>query len=656
MKKVLGIDTGGTYTDAVIYDYQTEQLIDKNKAITTHYDLLEGITEVITSLKQELLSEIELVALSTTLATNALVEGQGARVGLLLLGYEQEYLEKFKFDQQIPTKEIRVIEGKFDIKGIETEPLAEEKIKQAGIDWQDKVDAIAIAGYMSVRNPAHELRAEEILSGLVDLPLVCGHRLSSKLNLIKRATTVVLNASLIPLIKELCQKVKQVLTAKGIDAPLMIVKGDGSVVKDEVILTKPIETILSGPAASIIGAKHLSRIDDLVVVDMGGTTTDIALIDDGSPQLATDGAEVEDWQTCVESIKFRTIGLGGDSEISLNRECEIKLGPQRLIPYAVAATNYGCIITELEDIVEKKLEFKQGQFLILNRDAEYLDLNQREREVIELLESGPKSLAQLKKELELINLQFLGVERLERLEVIKRIGLTPTDILHVLGEYTHWSQEAAQLGYELLFLELKNKLRYRLAVGEANLEAERFAIELKNKVVKKVAREVGLQLVRQNSKVSQYDNLGEVIEHSFDKFERFNWDFQLEIPIVTIGAPAQAYLQHLSQYLTAEIIVPQDYEVANAVGAAVAKVIVNEELLIKKVEGSYILYYSQGREKFSGLNEALTAAQELGKKKVLEQAEISGAKRMEFSCQVQREGLGSLVAAKVICKVVGDVI
>ncbi len=137
---------------------------------------------------------------------------------------------------------------------------------------------------------------------------------------VKRATTAILNAHLIPIIHQLIESVKRVFQEQNIVAPLMIVKGDGSLMSESVIQDRPIETILSGPAASVIGAKYLleqsGEVQNAVIVDIGGTTTDIALLKEGLPRLNPNGARVGNWQTNVIAIDIRTIALGGDSQIT----------------------------------------------------------------------------------------------------------------------------------------------------------------------------------------------------------------------------------------------------------------------------------------------------------------------------------------------------
>ncbi|ADL11905.1 hydantoinase/oxoprolinase N-terminal domain-containing protein [Acetohalobium arabaticum] len=627
MNIILGIDAGGTYTDSVLYDRGNQELIDKNKALTTYYNLTEGINNTITGLKEEWFDTVELVTLSTTLATNAIVEGRGGRVGLLLLGYDQQLMEQFTLDEEIPGKKREIIKGRFNTRGEKIESLDEEEIEKIIKKWQGSIDAVAISGYMSPRNPAHELKAKGILAEMTDLPVVCGHELTNKLNSIQRATTVALNASLIPMIKELNQKVKEVLQVNGIEAPVMMVKGDGSLVSSQAVIDKPIETVLSGPAASTIGAKHLGEVNEGVIVDIGGTTTDISVIKDGYPDLNSDGAVVGGWLSSIEAIKFKTIGLGGDSRIYFNQDGELKIGPKRVIPYSAAAVEHREVLTDLHRMSEEKVSGARREFLTLNRAGVDIEFNKQEEQIINVLETGPKSIAQIVESIGLVSHRILDLERLERLGVIKRIGLTPTDVLHVLGEYTIWEEEAAELGLELLMKRMKSD---KLTLAE----------KLKERVINKEAKEIIAYLISQDYEDYNQNRCGlceRLIESCLtEETKNFLLDFKSQLPIVALGAPAEAYMSNLDDYLETDIIVPENYEVANAVGTAVGRILIKQEVEIKVRGNDYIVHAPGRKKEFIDLEEAVEWAKQKGKKAAVKEAKTAGAKSIEVEIEVER--------------------
>jgi len=160
---------------------------------------------------------------------------------------------------------------------------------------------------------------------MCDLPVVCGHELSVRLNYVERANSAVLNARLLPLIKELLQAAGESLRQRGIDATLMVVKGDGTLISEQVACQRPVETILSGPAASVNGAQVLTGQKQAVVVDIGGTTTDTAMLENGTIRISERGASVAGWRTAVDAAKLTTIGLGGDSHLDFTADRKLVL-------------------------------------------------------------------------------------------------------------------------------------------------------------------------------------------------------------------------------------------------------------------------------------------------------------------------------------------
>jgi len=340
MRYGLGIDAGGTYTDGVIYDFSTKKIIAKGKALTTKQDLGIGISNVILTLPPDQLRRVDLVSLSTTLATNAIVEGIGNTVGAIVLGFDRYDLDK------IAHKPLRSVRGKTDILGVELEALDEEGLRRMVEDLEQKEmpSAYAVSGMVGVKNPAHELRAKEIVENLTHKPVVCGHEVSNRLDSIRRTNTAILNARLLPIIEELIDKIKNRMVQFEIHAPLMIVRADGRLMSEATAKLHPVETILSGPAASIWGARFLTNVQDGLVIDIGGTTSDIALIVDGEPLLSPHGARIGDWTTNVRSVDIDTIGLAGDSTVSVSRNGELSLGPRRAVPIAVLGHEQSGII------------------------------------------------------------------------------------------------------------------------------------------------------------------------------------------------------------------------------------------------------------------------------------------------------------------------
>ena len=313
----LGLDTGGTFTDAVLLE-EGRGVIASAKALTTPWNLAIGIGNAIRAVLGLLPAgssreDVSLVSVSTTLATNAVVENRFSPVCTLLIGFDDAMVERSGLQRPVGGGLVVRVRGGHTATGEESSALDEAAVALAVAEHDSRVEAFAIAANFSVRNPAHELRARKLIRALTPKPVTCAHELSSKLDAPRRALTAALNARLTPQIRHLIEALARVLAEAAIEAPLMIVKGDGSLMQAQVALEYPVETILSGPAASVVGAGFLTGLDDFVVSDMGGTTTDIAVVAGGRPVIRAEGALVGGWRTMVEAIDVRTSGLGGDS-------------------------------------------------------------------------------------------------------------------------------------------------------------------------------------------------------------------------------------------------------------------------------------------------------------------------------------------------------
>ncbi|HSX75833.1 MAG TPA: hydantoinase/oxoprolinase family protein, partial [Shinella sp.] len=350
---LLGIDTGGTYTDAVLYS-ETAGVVARAKALTTRHDLSVGISgavEAVLETARAPVSAIGLVSLSTTLATNALVEGQGGRAGLVMIGFGPEDLKRDGLADALGNDPVLFLPGGHNVHGDET-ALDMAALEEALPVLAETVSSFAVAGYFAVRNPSHEERVRARIREVSHLPVTCSHELSSKLGGPRRALTTLLNARLVSMIDRLIGACEDYLDRRGIHVPMMVVRGDGALISAAEARLRPIETILSGPAASLVGARHLTGLDNAIVSDIGGTTTDVAVLDGGRPKLDAEGAVVGGYRTMVEAVAMRTFGLGGDSEVRVNDrglKATFELGPRRFMPLSLAsALHPGAIVPVLE--------------------------------------------------------------------------------------------------------------------------------------------------------------------------------------------------------------------------------------------------------------------------------------------------------------------
>jgi len=598
----LGIDAGGTYTDAVIVSFDTQTLLAKAKALTTRDDLSRGIAEAVGQLPTELLARVQLVSLSTTLATNAIVEGKGGNVGALLLGFDEYDLAR------IAHTPVWVVRGRTDITGHEIEPLDEAGLRVAVAEMleRERVDAFAISGMVSVMNPAQEIRAKEILAELTDKPIVCGHELSMQLDTIKRTVTATLNARLLPIIADLITQVKSVMAGAGVQAPLMVVRGDGTLMSEELARRTPVETILSGPAASVCGAQFLSGVRDGLVVDIGGTTSDIALIIDGQPMVAARGARVGEWSTNVRAVDIETVGLGGDSVVEFTRDRRLAIGPRRAIPLSFLADRYPQILTECRRLWKQRDNRSQLiqplECFVRVKASTGGDLTEREERTLAALADGPLSREQLAERIEAMAPSLVPVTRLETLGYLLRSTLTPTDVMHHLGIFTAWSREAAELGLQF-FAHRAGVSIERLAEFTLDTFSYWMTVHLLHRLVRHQrpvpdfpagpADRALLDMLADRTNIH-----GLTLQAHFDH------------PLIAIGAPAGALAPEAARKLGAQVTIPEHAEVANAVGAITGALTLITEATITPADDHFLVHTPTLRKAFANLDAAKAWAEQ----------------------------------------------
>jgi N-methylhydantoinase A/oxoprolinase/acetone carboxylase beta subunit len=581
----LGLDTGGTFTDAVLLA-DGRRVIASAKALTTSWNLAIGIGDAIRAVLANApdgagRDHVSLVSVSTTLATNAVVEGRFSPVCTFLIGFDDAMAERSGLLRNDGVL-VRVAGG-HGAAGDESAALDEAAIERAVREHQARVDAFAVAAHFSVRNPAHELRTRQIIRALASKPVTCAHELTSKLDAPRRALTAALNARLTPQIRHLIEALSRVLADQSIDAPLMIVKGDGSLMKAELALEYPVETILSGPAASVVGAGFLTGLADFVVVDMGGTTTDIAVVSAGRPAIRAEGALVGAWRTMVEAVDVRTNGLGGDSEVFFDRQSRLRVGPRRAMPLCLLAHSFPGILPRLRGIAElERLPDYPTQFAFRNPErSPPAHLPALERRIWDGLNLEPRPVASVVG-------SRAGQEALRRLGdagLATIAAFTPSDALHVLDRQHGWCREAADCGARILATAERNARALRTAASPAAI-CER----TREHVVRHSSRLVLDAALAQDPGIEARDGrwgaLGDRLIDDTVAGERFSDLLQATIglarPLVAIGAPVGAYYPEVARRLNAALHIPAHAEVCNAVGAVAGVVSQTVEILVNQ--------------------------------------------------------------------------
>lgn len=632
MKIGLGIDTGGTFTDSVILDMENGTVIQKAKALTTAEDLTIGIENSISMLGSDELQRISLVSLSSTLATNSVVEGKGCRVGLVLIGMEMR--------GPMPAERFVEVSGGHNLNGLEQETLDVAKVESFLDSTRGKVDALAVSGLLSVRNPDHELKVKAMIKDRCPLPVVCGHELSSQLGFYERTITAVLNAKLIPIIADLIAAVKKVLARFGIKAPLMIVKGDGSLMSEIMAGLRPVETVLSGPAASIVGAKFLTGEKDAVIVDVGGTTTDIGIMRNGRPRLDPEGALIGGWRTRVKAVDIMTSGIGGDSRIIVSRD-GFTISPVRVIPLCIASKKHPEILRKLTnmaaEVPRQRTRYNDAgqipqlvEFFLFSKEANNADLSPQDRAFLETVRKGPINIFEIA-EATGIDPSIFSARHLEDLGLVVRCGLTPTDILHTMGTYIEFDREASELG-----VRIQSKVM--------SVDVTEFCQRIRQATIDKIAHEVLLKLLQEDSGLSPDSELSRRFVKQLVSRETgidFSLSLNLNKKIVGIGAPVSAYLPDVAIKFNTPVLLPKNSEVGNAIGAITGTIMETVEMLIRPKMGMSttdnppsILFFRHGRKDFANLNEAKAFAIEQGVREVTEMAVSAGADLVEIVSDV----------------------
>jgi N-methylhydantoinase A/oxoprolinase/acetone carboxylase beta subunit len=641
LAKLLGIDTGGTYTDAVLYD-ETAGVTAAAKALTTKHDLVLGVAEAMEKVLAEKppAESISLVSLSTTLATNAIVEGHGAPVCLLLIGYGRDALQRAGLGEAMGGDPVVFVGGGHTAMGEEQAPLDLSAVGAAVEAHAAKVSAFAVAGYFGVRNPRHEIAVRDLLRDLTGLPVTCAHELTSNLDAPRRALTAVLNARLIPQLQQLVLAVRGLLAEKGISAPLMVVKGDGSLISDEVALNCPVETILSGPAASVVGACHLTGEAEVVVSDMGGTTTDIAVLTGGRPLLDREGAKVGGWRTMVEAVAVHTVGLGGDSQVRLAETRwpagpGLAVGPRRQVPLSLLAQQHPWVLETLAAQLDNDMPGDwDGRFALRLRRLYGTSLTSSEQRLWDHLETGPCPLAELLPSGALSR----PLNRLVDRGLVIFAGFTPSDAAHILDLQSGWSREAAVAGARLLAREglARGRLPDLDATGLAQLTFERVVIATGVALVEALrGQEGGYPLEPGMGPGRQIVEAALAAEAARDD-SLLKASFTLSRPLAAIGAPVEAYYPTVAERLNTRLVLPRHAGVCNAVGAVAGGIAQRVKLLVTQPEeGRYRLHLPEGVKDFPALAQARSEAEGLARRLAAEHAERAGAAEVEIHLEAE---------------------
>lgn len=624
----IGIDTGGTCTDAVVYDTEAKLVLSSAKTLTTKYDLKIGILNALRALDPNEIKKASYISLSTTLATNACVENKGGRAKLIMIGVNPKVVDRMQGIYGLPKPE--------EIYFLPGDPEAKDPA-MANPPWEKFInDMEKFKGYDSVAivqiNPKYnageyEITAENIIKEQLGISCVRGYDLYQEINVQKRAATALLNAKLMPVMDSFFRAIEESLDEMGIDLPMVIVKSDGSVMSKEYAEKRPVETLLCGPAASVIGAMELACADDAMIIDMGGTTSDIALMKGGKTVSTLSGIRIGDWSTMVKGISIDTFALGGDSGVKYANGV-MYLDERRMIPLCMLAAQYPEVEQMLRTIVHRKMCYSYPAhefFVLMNKPKDIDSYFPKERALIKALEAGPLSFEAAAGVAGASPFVF-KMQRLENEGIIMRAGITPTDIMHLKGDYTAFNTEVSRLGAAYLGMatdleedELCDRV-YRMV--RSRLYGNLVRILMKH--------EIGRELdAEEESNLRKLTKL--IYEMRSEEAMFLNAGFKTASALIGVGGPTGIFLEEVAQILGTDSIVPQWSKIANAIGAAAGNITCSYTVRIepnmnRQLGSEFCLMGSHGFIGFDNYEEALEVAKQQAEEAVRERARRQGAR------------------------------
>lgn len=360
---LLGIDVGGTFTDAVLIE--DGKVVNYAKYATTYPNVLAGILGALDKVLLKInIEKIERVTISSTIVTNSLLENKTDKVLLVVMPGPGINVEK-----KFPVKPY-IIKGYVDHRG---KVLSEPVFSESRILQESKVTKNAVvSGKFSVRNQSNERKLRKFLIDFGFKKIYCGADMSSELNFIRRTNSACFSAMVANVFETFVKQVKLSLTKRKINVPIQILKADGSSLPIDKVYEKPVEAVFTGPAASVLGIEALGVSNKKAIsLDVGGTTTDIAFWEDGRPLQSKKGIKIDKYFTSVQGFFMKSVGIGGDS--LLRRSEKFTVGPDRIGPAMALGGNKptltdALLLLGLIDYGDKK-KAKLG-FLDLVKDGE----------------------------------------------------------------------------------------------------------------------------------------------------------------------------------------------------------------------------------------------------------------------------------------------
>ncbi len=577
----IGIDTGGTCTDAVVYDTEAGKVLATAKSQTTHEALEMGIGNSIGKLPMELVERVDFVSLSTTLATNACVERKGGRVCMIFIEvspqtvketYQNYGFESTEFMKFLPADVSRKIEPDWN--------LLESYIPEI----MEKYDSVAISQLLPrENNGGYEKKARDIIRKHCDLPVVCAYEIFKDLNAIKRGAGALLNARLIPVMQDFFRAIHRVLEEKHIKVPVFVMRSDGGLVSEEYSMKYPVETLLCGPTASVKGAMELMPQSNAIIVDMGGTTSDIAIVENGQAVVNNEGVKVGDWQTFVKGVEIDTFALGGDTHVSF-KDGKIFLGNRRVLPISMLAVTNPEITEEIRRANEKPKGSSKALYehFVLTRSIEGREefYDESEKKCIEALKKGPLSMSRLAEAVG-ADIFTLKTDRLETEGIIMRSGFTPSDAMAILGDRSDEgiNLEAAEAAAEFIGKSTEKDpadipgIVYDLVKERLYCQLVRIGWQHDEKHLSARQRQAMSETIMDFARESFWQKKSDKVH-----FQRHG--MSTDAVLVGVGAPVHVFIKDVADMLGTKSQVSEYSGVTNALGAMLGDVCTSDTVEI----------------------------------------------------------------------------
>ena len=552
---VLGVDTGGTYTDAVIINDKNKKVEAKSKAFTRHENLSEGIDECMNNMPYGLLESIQEVHLSTTIAMNSILENRFDNVGLLLIGRDDavEYPANYIMTMEAPAKNRY---GHFlSLKAAEM-----KKIRKM---FSENVDYVVVASDETKDIHGIEHRIADIVREEANVGTFCVSDYCDKENHSERIVSAMLTIYLKPVVDNLVKSVKKIMKNHGIQAELMMVNAMGEIIACDEAQNKPLSTMFSGLATSVTGGLSLFKERDFLMVDMGGTSTDITRIINGKFREVRSSSKIGKYTVKEKAIDVQTFGIGGDSHIRINLRGEIIIEPRKVIPICFMSDRYPYLVEELKTCKKPEnydmLTVQEVDCFIGVKDN-IVGLTSDEREIVKYLKDNPHNVFVIAEKFRR-DPDALHLDKLVKTGAVRLISVTPTDVLHSEGIYTVWNVNGADVA-------IKHMAKQLGMTKDACITKMRSAVT--EKLIKACMQGIA-NFEKQCFDFDESQGATFMLERFYGKKKSIlETKFEINKPILALGAPTAEWMKDVAFELNAKMVVPEHGEVANAFGAAIA--------------------------------------------------------------------------------------